>query len=86
MPLLTTTIGAYPKPDYVPIPDWFGAEDGPDTTRPTAGYRDTSAENIIKYWYKVSAVEGGLESELSNRDWAGALPGWLNFLLNSLMR
>ncbi len=38
MPLLTTTIGAYPKPDYVPIPDWFGAEGGPDTTRPTAGY------------------------------------------------
>lgn len=23
MPLLTTTIGAYPKPDYVAIPDWF---------------------------------------------------------------
>ncbi|RME79307.1 MAG: 5-methyltetrahydropteroyltriglutamate--homocysteine methyltransferase [Chloroflexi bacterium] len=23
MPLLTTTIGAYPKPDYVPTPDWF---------------------------------------------------------------
>ena len=23
MPLLTTTIGAYPKPDYVTIPDWF---------------------------------------------------------------
>jgi len=23
MPLRTTTIGAYPKPDYVPIPDWF---------------------------------------------------------------
>jgi 5-methyltetrahydropteroyltriglutamate--homocysteine methyltransferase len=23
MPLLTTTIGAYPKPEYVPIPDWF---------------------------------------------------------------
>ncbi|MEM7173033.1 MAG: cobalamin-independent methionine synthase II family protein [Pseudomonadota bacterium] len=23
MPLLTTTIGAYPKPDYVPIIDWF---------------------------------------------------------------
>ncbi len=26
MPVLTTTIGAYPKPDYVPIPDWFKAE------------------------------------------------------------
>lgn len=38
MPLLTTTIGAYPKPDYVPIPDWFRAEEGPDTARPTEGY------------------------------------------------
>jgi len=38
MPLLTTTIGAYPKPDYVPIPDWFRAEEGPDTARPTQGY------------------------------------------------
>jgi 5-methyltetrahydropteroyltriglutamate--homocysteine methyltransferase len=23
MPIRTTTIGAYPKPEYVPIPDWF---------------------------------------------------------------
>ena len=23
MALLTTTIGAYPKPDYIPTPDWF---------------------------------------------------------------
>ena len=26
MPIRTTTIGAYPKPDYVPIPDWFQEE------------------------------------------------------------
>ena len=26
MPIQTTTIGAYPKPDYVPIPDWFQEE------------------------------------------------------------
>ena len=26
MALLTTTIGAYPKPDYVPVPDWFQQE------------------------------------------------------------
>ena len=26
MPIQTTTIGAYPKPDYVPIPDWFKEE------------------------------------------------------------
>lgn len=26
MPIQTTTIGAYPKPEYVPIPDWFQEE------------------------------------------------------------
>jgi 5-methyltetrahydropteroyltriglutamate--homocysteine methyltransferase len=43
MPLLTTTIGAYPKPDFVPIPDWFRAEAGPDTRRPTGGYLEAIA-------------------------------------------
>jgi len=38
MPLLTTTIGAYPKPDYVPIPDWFKIAAGPDTSQPTRDY------------------------------------------------
>ena len=28
MPLMTTCIGAYPKPDYVPIQDWFQMEGG----------------------------------------------------------
>ena len=27
MPLLTTTIGAYPKPGYAPVPDWFAIRD-----------------------------------------------------------
>jgi len=40
MPLLTTTIGAYPKPDYVPVVDWFKADDGPDTASPTRRYQD----------------------------------------------
>ena len=43
MPLTTTTIGAYPKPDYIPIPDWFRAEGGPDTDSPTAGYLEAIA-------------------------------------------
>ena len=38
MPLLTTTIGAFPKPDYVPIIDWFKAEGGLDTEDPTGLY------------------------------------------------
>ncbi len=28
MPLLTTTLGAFPKPDYVPIRDWFHVDMG----------------------------------------------------------
>ncbi len=28
MPLKTTTIGSFPKPDYVPITDWFQQQDG----------------------------------------------------------
>jgi 5-methyltetrahydropteroyltriglutamate--homocysteine methyltransferase len=38
MPLRTTTIGAYPKPDYVPVIDWFAA-DAMTTSLPTAGYQ-----------------------------------------------
>ena len=38
--MLTTTIGAWPKPDYVTLPDWFRANGGPDTTDPTSGWTD----------------------------------------------
>jgi 5-methyltetrahydropteroyltriglutamate--homocysteine methyltransferase len=41
--MLTTTIGAYPKPGYVPIRDWFGKDGGTDTAEPTAGYAETVA-------------------------------------------
>ncbi|MDH3231513.1 MAG: 5-methyltetrahydropteroyltriglutamate--homocysteine methyltransferase, partial [Alphaproteobacteria bacterium] len=38
MRLQTTTIGAFPKPGYVPISDWFQGAAGPDTVDPTSGY------------------------------------------------
>ena len=41
MPVRTTTIGAYPKPDFVPVIDWFRAEGGPDSTSPTESYEET---------------------------------------------
>jgi len=41
--MLTTTIGAYPKPPSVPIRDWFGQPGGTDTAEPTAGYAETMA-------------------------------------------
>ena len=37
--MLTTTIGAYPKPDDLHLPDWFRAPGGPDTGHPTDGWR-----------------------------------------------
>ena len=35
MALITTTIGAFPKPDFVRLPDWFNDPAGPDTQSPT---------------------------------------------------
>jgi len=40
MSLKTTTIGAFPKPDYVTLPDWF---DNPDKADPTAGWAEAMA-------------------------------------------
>ena len=31
MAIQTTCIGAYPKPDFIKLPDWFNHPDGPDT-------------------------------------------------------
>ena len=38
--MLTTVIGAYPKPDYLKITDWFNAKGGTDTATPTKFYED----------------------------------------------
>jgi len=39
----TTCIGAYPKPGYVKLPDWFNHPDGPDTADPTASWEKAMA-------------------------------------------
>ena len=45
MSLTTTVIGAYPKPDYVTLPDWFDPDlDGPDNADPTARWLDALAD------------------------------------------
>ena len=36
--MLTTVIGAYPKPEYLKITDWFNAQGGTDTANPTKYY------------------------------------------------
>ena len=45
--MLTTVIGAYPKPSFLQLPDWFNAEGGTDTLKPTVNYNDA-----IKKWGK----------------------------------
>jgi 5-methyltetrahydropteroyltriglutamate--homocysteine methyltransferase len=42
--MLTTTIGAWPKPEEVPIRDWFQMDGGPDTPEPTAGYAESARQ------------------------------------------
>ncbi|MEE8366049.1 MAG: 5-methyltetrahydropteroyltriglutamate--homocysteine methyltransferase [Gammaproteobacteria bacterium] len=44
MTIKTTCIGAYPKPDYVKLPDWFNHPDGPDTADPTALWEKAMAD------------------------------------------
>lgn len=36
--ITTTTIGAYPKPEYVPVIDWFTAAEGMSSSAPTRAY------------------------------------------------
>ena len=38
MKLQTTVIGAYPKPPYTPVTDWFQQEEGADDSAPTTRY------------------------------------------------
>lgn len=61
MALKTTCIGAYPKPDYVRLPDWFNNPDGPDTSDPTA------------LWEKAMADLGPDASEIIARGVAEAI-------------
>lgn len=38
--MITTVIGAYPKPSFLKLPDWFNLSGGTDTDQPTKDYLD----------------------------------------------
>ncbi len=40
MGVKTTVIGAYPKPDFLPVMDWFREEGGGDNANPTGKYKN----------------------------------------------
>ena len=44
MGLLTTVIGAFPKPDYLAIPDWFSGSRGTQTEDPTGQWAEALAK------------------------------------------
>lgn len=56
--MLTTVIGAYPKPSFLKLPDWFNAEDGTDTPKPTVDYHNAikkMGENAESIFLKAAA-------------------------------
>ena len=66
----TTCIGAYPKPDFVDLPDWFNHSDGPDAADPTEHWLDamntlgTDAQRIISKGVQeviADQVEAGID-------------------------
>lgn len=71
MSITTTVVGAYPKPDYVDLPDWFDPDlDGPDNADPTARWLDAlqamgpDAEQILQRGIKqviTDQVECGID-------------------------
>jgi len=55
--MITTVIGAYPKPACVLISDWFSADGGTDTANPTAHYDEAihkMGENAEKIFLKAT--------------------------------
>ena len=56
--MITTVIGAYPKPKYLKITDWFNAKGGTDTARPTELYENEikkMGSNADKIFQKAAA-------------------------------
>ena len=62
----TTCIGAYPKPDYVDLPDWFNHPDGPDAADPTERWSDAmnalgnDAKSIISRGTRTNYITTGV--------------------------
>ena len=68
MPIVTTTIGAYPKPEYVRLPDWFTCPQGPDTPDPTQGWAAAMAALGDD---AESIIARGVSEAIGDQDGAG---------------
>ncbi|MBX2825900.1 MAG: cobalamin-independent methionine synthase II family protein [Gammaproteobacteria bacterium] len=68
MPVKTTCIGAYPKPESVKLPDWFNIPDGPDSADPT---REWQAAIDAMGPDARSIIAGGVRSAIEDQVNAG---------------
>ena len=57
--MLTTVIGAYPKPSYIKLTDWFTATGGTDTEHPTKFYNNEIEKmgNNVEKLFKTATAE-----------------------------
>ena len=70
MALKTTVIGAYPKPPYTPVTDWFQSEQGGDDSAPTSRYvaqMDAAGEQA-KALFRRAAAEVIADQALAGID------------------
>ena len=64
--LKTTTIGAYPKPSYTPIRDWFPDPDDADARR--------QGEGLLKRWQRAGCEQGLEEAgQLAEENFVAAI-------------
>ncbi|MEM7563903.1 MAG: 5-methyltetrahydropteroyltriglutamate--homocysteine methyltransferase, partial [Pseudomonadota bacterium] len=68
MTIKTTCIGAYPKPSYVKLPDWFNDPSGPDTADPTGGWE--SAMDAMGEDAQL-LIDRGIQEAINDQVYAG---------------
>ena len=51
--ILTTTIGAYPKPDFLDLPDWFKDKKGTDAEYPTSKWEQAKLKMGEEYEVQI---------------------------------
>ena len=72
--MLTTVIGAYPKPEYLNITDWFRAKGGTDTEYPTKFYSEEIKKlgtNVEKFF--LNATKDVINDQIGSPTYAADL-------------
>lgn len=67
MGVRTTVVGAFPKPDFLPVIDWFRDEEGADSSKPTENYQnDVKAMGDEAEALFVRAAKSVIDDQISS--------------------